>query len=90
MAGNLVARLKVLADLLTYRIDFPQEGRIRRPETDIEMRVSTFPTVYGEKAVVRLFGGASRASRLSASGASRYRRLGAIGRGRGNGHAVGT
>ena len=56
--------MKVLADLLTYRTDVPQEGRIRRPETDVEMRVSTFPTVHGEKAVVRLFGLASRYQRL--------------------------
>ena len=27
---NVVARLKVMADLLTYRIDIPQEGRIRQ------------------------------------------------------------
>ena len=31
VAANVVARLKVLADLLTYRTDVPQEGRIRRP-----------------------------------------------------------
>src|SRR5260370_42240451 len=29
LAANLVARLKVLADLLTYRLDIPQEGRMR-------------------------------------------------------------
>ncbi len=64
MSGNIIARLKVLADLLTYRTDIPQEGRIRRPETDIEMRVSTFPTIHGEKAVVRLFGGSGHYQRL--------------------------
>jgi general secretion pathway protein E len=56
VAANIVARLKVLADLLTYRTDVPQEGRIRSA-APVEMRVSTFPTLYGEKAVVRLFGG---------------------------------
>ena len=29
LAPNVVARLKVLAELLTYRNDVPQEGRIR-------------------------------------------------------------
>ena len=29
VAPNIVARLKVLAELLTYRTDVPQEGRIR-------------------------------------------------------------
>jgi general secretion pathway protein E len=63
-SANVVARLKILADLLTYHTDRPQEGRIRRPETDVEMRVSTFPTLHGERAVVRLFGGSSRYQRL--------------------------
>jgi type II secretory ATPase GspE/PulE/Tfp pilus assembly ATPase PilB-like protein len=55
IAPNVVARLKVLAELLTYRNDVPQEGRIRGNEPGVEVRVSTFPTLYGEKAVVRLF-----------------------------------
>lgn len=59
-APNVAARLKVLADLLTYRTDVPQEGRLRAGAHDIEMRLSTFPTLYGEKAVVRLFGGSGR------------------------------
>src|SRR4051812_41547004 len=29
VAPNVIARLKVLAELLTYRTDVPQEGRIR-------------------------------------------------------------
>ncbi len=52
---NLVARLKVLAELLTYRTDLPQEGRIRTAPGTPETRVSTFPTLHGERAVVRLF-----------------------------------
>ncbi len=74
-APNIVARLKVLAELLTYKTDIPQEGRIQTskpaaasPNTDRqtleadvwEMRVSTFPTLFGEKAVVRIFAGSSR------------------------------
>ena len=51
---DVVTRLKVMADLLTYRADAPQEGRLR-DTGDVEMRLSTFPTLYGEKAVVRLF-----------------------------------
>src|SRR5438094_10604206 len=57
LAPNVIARLKVLADLLTYRLDIPQEGGIR-PGASAQaedMRVSTFPTVHGEKAVVRIF-----------------------------------
>jgi len=54
---NVIARLKVLGELLTYKTDTPQEGRIRRAPGRSEMRLSTFPTLHGEKAVVRLFGG---------------------------------
>ena len=57
LASNIAARLKVIAELLTYRTDVPQEGRIRNEGFDVEQRVSTFPTLYGEKAVVRLFVG---------------------------------
>ena len=53
--SSIVSRLKVLAELLTYRTDVPQEGRIRDRPLSVEMRVSTFPTLYGEQAVVRLF-----------------------------------
>jgi type II secretory ATPase GspE/PulE/Tfp pilus assembly ATPase PilB-like protein len=62
VAANVIARLKVLAELLTYRTDLPQEGRIRTTDLlgDFEVRVSTFPTLHGERAVVRLLGGRSR------------------------------
>lgn len=63
-ATNVVARLKVLADLLTYRTDVPQEGRIRSDDASVEMRVSSFPTLYGEKVVVRLFTSGARYERL--------------------------
>lgn len=55
--SDAVARLKVLADLLTYQADLPQEGRIRQASVGVEMRVSTFPTLHGERAVVRIFAG---------------------------------
>jgi type II secretory ATPase GspE/PulE/Tfp pilus assembly ATPase PilB-like protein len=64
VAPNVVARLKVLADLLTYRNDVPQEGRIRGLPGEVEMRLSTFPTLFGEKAVVRLFASTERFLRL--------------------------
>jgi type II secretory ATPase GspE/PulE/Tfp pilus assembly ATPase PilB-like protein len=54
-AADVVSRLKVLAHLLTYHTDRPQEGRIRETRGEIEMRVSTFPTLHGERAVIRLF-----------------------------------
>ncbi|MCA9175915.1 MAG: Flp pilus assembly complex ATPase component TadA [Planctomycetales bacterium] len=101
---DVVTRLKVLANLLTYRSDVPQEGRIPVPRAsqgspamearpvprasqgspamearsmeemqgaaaDLsghrEMRVSTFPTLYGERAAVRLFSRRTDLSRVA-------------------------
>lgn len=68
VAQNVVARLKVLAGLLTYRTDTPQEGRIRSGASNAEMRVSTFPTLYGERAVVRFFGSSQHYQSLGSLG----------------------
>jgi type II secretory ATPase GspE/PulE/Tfp pilus assembly ATPase PilB-like protein len=65
IAPNIVARLKVLAELLTYRTDVPQEGRIKGAPGEVEMRVSTFPTLFGEKAVVRMFANPGHFLRLA-------------------------
>jgi general secretion pathway protein E len=52
----VVGRLKALADLLAYRTDVPQEGRIPADRTGLrtEIRVATYPTVNGERVAVRL------------------------------------
>ena len=72
-AADVVTRLKVLASLLTYRTEVPQEGRIRNhPLPDVQgtvdMRVSTFPTIHGERAVVRLFADAMQLDRIEQIG----------------------
>lgn len=64
VSANVVARLKVLAELLTYRTDVPQEGRIRSGDSTLDMRVSTFPTLFGEKTVVRLLRTSDRLSHV--------------------------
>lgn len=53
---SAINRFKVLAGLLTYQNDVPQEGRVQKPRHGREIRVSTFPTMYGERAVLRFFG----------------------------------
>jgi type II secretory ATPase GspE/PulE/Tfp pilus assembly ATPase PilB-like protein len=53
---NVIARLKVLAGLLTYELALPQEGRIWDEALQVEVRVSTFPTLFGERAVLRMLG----------------------------------
>ena len=55
LAPRIVARLKVISGLLTYRTDVPQEGRVSREFSRTEVRVTTFPTLHGEKAAIRLF-----------------------------------
>ncbi len=67
LSPKIAARLKVLAELLTYRTDVPQEGGLLGG-SDAETRVSTFPTLFGEKIVVRLFVGAGTCRRLNELG----------------------
>jgi general secretion pathway protein E len=55
---SLVLRLMVLAKLLTYRLDIPQEGRIdlrgNGSSEPIELRLAIMPTTHGLRAAVRL------------------------------------
>lgn len=56
MAGPIVSRVKIMADLNIAEKRLPQDGRISflvggRP---IDLRVSTTPTMYGEKVVMRI------------------------------------
>ena len=52
----LVSRIKIIADLDITKRRIPQDGRIRMNVRgmNIDMRVSTLPTVNGEKVVIRL------------------------------------
>jgi len=53
----IVSRIKVLADLdIAVRL-LPQDGRltVHLPDHEVDIRVSTLPTAFGEKVVLRLF-----------------------------------
>ncbi len=67
---RIAGRLKVMADLVTYESDLPQEGRApASPDYgNVELRVSIFPTVRGEKIVVRLFDPQNRSFNLETLG----------------------
>jgi type II secretory ATPase GspE/PulE/Tfp pilus assembly ATPase PilB-like protein len=57
-AADLVfGRIKFLARLKTYQDSLPQDGRIDRSalNSQNDLRVATYPTVTGEKIVLRLF-----------------------------------
>ncbi len=52
-----VGRLMVMAKLLTYRLDVPQEGRLSMligSERPVELRLSVMPTIHGLRAAVRM------------------------------------
>jgi len=57
VADRVCGRIKYLARLKTYQETLPQDGRISREDLgcDNDIRVSTYPTVTGEKIVMRLF-----------------------------------
>lgn len=52
----LVSRIKIMADMNIAERRVPQDGRIhiKMQEKDFDMRVSTCPTAYGEKVVMRI------------------------------------
>ncbi|MFC1735207.1 GspE/PulE family protein [Candidatus Hydrogenedentota bacterium] len=53
---RLAACIKVMARITVYHKDHPQDGRIQGEDFGCprELRVSTFPTIYGEKLVIRI------------------------------------
>ncbi len=56
LQNALVSRVKVLAKMDIAESRKPQDGRIRlkMENKDLDMRISTFPTVHGENVVMRL------------------------------------
>ena len=57
LAERVFGRIKFLARLKTYEDSLPQDGRINHQDSgvDHDIRVATYPTVTGEKIVLRLF-----------------------------------
>lgn len=79
LSDNVIARLKVLGGLLTYRTDIPQEGRIQtrnkstdHDETVTDKRLAIFPTIHGQRAVIRLFYENTGLNELEHLGFSKY------------------
>ncbi len=78
LSENVLCRLMVLAGLLTYRTDIPQEGRIKPPEgaknlpgwcrVNLGLRLATFPTIEGTRAVVRIIRGTDEFAGLESLG----------------------
>ena len=51
---SLIARVKVLSNLDITERRLPQDGHFRMAAEEVNIRVSVLPTVFGEKAVLRL------------------------------------
>ena len=60
-ANAIIARIKIMGRLNIAEKRVPQDGRVRFKDRsiDVDLRLSTIPTVYGEKAVMRLLRKAS-------------------------------
>ncbi len=56
MYAAIVSRIKIMANLDIAETRLPQDGKIRATVAGrkIDLRVSTLPTVYGEKCVLRI------------------------------------
>lgn len=56
LQGSVISRIKVMSGLDISERRIPQDGRfnVRIKGKDIDLRVSTLPTIYGEKIVARL------------------------------------
>lgn len=61
LAERVFGRIKFLAKLKTYQESLPQDGRIDKADlnSQSDLRVATYPTITGEKIVLRLFAGAA-------------------------------
>ncbi|MFO8082348.1 MAG: GspE/PulE family protein [Armatimonadota bacterium] len=82
VGARVIARLKVLAQMRSYTADGPQTGRLIMPvdERTIDVRLTTMPTIHGEKLTLRIFDPATQWIDLDGLGMdeetlTRYRRI---------------
>ena len=56
LQGSVISRIKIMSSLDIAEHHIPQDGRfnVKMKDKDIDLRISTLPTVYGEKIVARL------------------------------------
>ena len=61
MQSAVVARIKILSKMNIAERRLPQDGRfkIKASDRNIDVRVSTIPTIYGEKVVMRILDAAA-------------------------------
>ena len=56
LQASVISRLKVMGEMNTSERKIPQDGRanVHVKQRDVDLRISTLPTVFGEKMVIRL------------------------------------
>lgn len=54
--GQIVNRIKILAGMDTNNFQTPQSGKINMSilDKEVDMRISTLPSIYGEKVTIRI------------------------------------
>ena len=72
--GPLIARIKILANLDIAEKRIPQDGhfRVSLDDGQVNIRVSILPTVFGEKAVLRIMAGTSHMDHADHFGMDEY------------------
>lgn len=72
--NSLVARLKIMANLNITETRLPQDGRIKitLDLIPVDLRISTLPTVYGEKIVIRILDLSSALNKISQLGFNKF------------------
>jgi type IV pilus assembly protein PilB len=73
-AGALAARVKIMGGLNIAERRVPQDGRVRFKDkaAEVDLRLSTLPTVYGEKCVMRLLKKATSIPEIEQLGFATY------------------
>ena len=71
---NLVTRVKIISGMNITESRVPQDGAIKMAidDKDIDFRVSSLPTVYGEKIVIRLLDNSETLGRIEDLGLSDF------------------
>ncbi|QNL45240.1 type II/IV secretion system protein [Oscillibacter hominis] len=82
LQSSVISRLKIMGGMDITERKVPQDGRanVRIKQSDVDLRMSTLPTIYGEKFVIRLLDKSARLldkSRIGLTGEDlgKYERL---------------
>jgi type IV pilus assembly protein PilB len=74
MQAAVLTRIKILSEMNIAERRLPQDGRFKMKTSgrDIDVRVSSIPTIYGEKIVLRILDTSSASHDIAAAKARRY------------------